>query len=163
MNSPERSVKQYLFWLSVAIVVIFIDQVTKYAAEISLTAYKPQAVLPFLNLTLAYNKGAAFSFLGSAGGWQQWFFIGLGIVVSVVILIWLYRLPKQKKLEACGLSLVLAGAVGNLIDRIAQGMVVDFIHLHYQQYSWPVFNVADIAISVGIFLLLLDMLRHRHP
>jgi signal peptidase II len=115
-------------------------------------------LLPFFNLTLAYNPGAAFSFLSDQGGWQRWFFIVLAFVVSAVLLVWLSRLKREERWTAVALGLIIGGAVGNLIDRIWLGHVIDFIQLHYADLFWPAFNVADSAITVGVATMLLDSL-----
>lgn len=138
-------------WLSAAVVVL--DQLTKLAAEYWLTLYAPRPMLPFLNLSLAYNEGAAFSFLAGAGGWQRWFFAALAAGVSLFILLWLRRLDARERWTAAGLSLVLGGALGNLIDRLWHGHVIDFIDLYYGRYHWPAFNLADSAITVGAAVL----------
>ena len=130
------------------------DQATKYWAVASLTLHDPVAVAPLVNLTLTYNAGAAFSFLGSAGGWQRWLFIGLSSVISVFLLVWLYRLPKSKRWLSAALALILGGAIGNLWDRLTIGRVVDFVDLYYGSWHWPAFNVADSAICVGAVVLL---------
>ena len=109
-------------------------------------------------MTLAHNYGAAFSFLSDAGGWQRWLFTGLALVVTVVLIVWLFRLPAKEKLTAAALGLIIGGAVGNLIDRIMNGYVVDFIDVYYLDWHWPAFNVADSAITGGVILMLLDAL-----
>jgi signal peptidase II len=114
--------------------------------------------LPVLDIMRLHNEGAAFSFLSAAGGWQRWVFIGLGVVVSAGILIWLRRLPKGQSLLAAGLSLILGGALGNVIDRVLLGHVIDFIRVHYEDHYFPAFNVADTAISIGAALIILDNL-----
>lgn len=150
-----------LKWLWVSFVVVFIDQITKWTAEGSLElGGKAYEVFPHLNFALAYNYGAAFSFLGDQGGWQRWFFVILASVVSVVIFIWMARLKETENWMAVGLSLVLGGAVGNLIDRLLHGKVIDFIDVYA---DWDVFflhnghfatfNVADIAINIGAVIL----------
>jgi len=148
-----------LKYLWVTLLVIVLDQVSKQLAEHYLVFHNPVPIIPFFNLTLSYNTGAAFSFLSEAGGWQRWFFIGLALLVSVVILFWLHKLTTQDKWVAIALSLVLGGAIGNVIDRVLFGHVIDFLHLYYQQWSWPIFNIADSAISVGVAILLIDSLR----
>lgn len=147
-------------WLVVSIVVVIIDQLSKYWAQLWLAPYQPKPLLPMLNLTLAYNKGAAFSFLSNSGGWQRWFFAGFSIVMSIVLIIWLMRIPRTDKLKACAVSLILGGAVGNLYDRAFLGNVIDFIEVFYKNYHWPVFNLADSAICVGAFLLLIDLCKN---
>ena len=145
-------------WLWLALAVILADQVTKWIAETALTQYAPKAIVPFLNFTLAYNEGAAFSFLSEAGGWQRWFFVLLAVGISTLIIVWLWRLPRDEKLTAAGLALVLGGAVGNLIDRLWHGHVIDFIDVYYGRYHWPAFNIADAAITVGAGFLIAQAL-----
>jgi len=148
-------------WLLLSAFIIVLDQVTKWWAELVLSLHQPIPVMPMLNITLAHNTGAAFSFLGDAGGWQRWFFVSLTVLVSAVLLGWLWRLRAEEKLHAASLALILGGALGNLIDRVWLGYVIDFIDVYYGQYHWPVFNVADSAITVGVGLLVVDMLLHR--
>jgi signal peptidase II len=143
-------------WLLFSTVIIVLDLWTKQIATESLTLYRPIEVTSWLNMTLAHNYGAAFSFLSDAGGWQRWLFTGLASVVTVVLVVWLLRLPANEKLTAAALSLVIGGAVGNLIDRIMNGYVVDFIDVFYQGHHWPAFNLADSAITGGVILLLVD-------
>jgi signal peptidase II len=113
-------------------------------------------VWPVFNLTLVYNTGAAFSFLADAGGWQRAFLISVSLIVTLVMLIWLGRLQPTERLSGWGLALVIGGAVGNLIDRLALGKVVDFLQWHWHDWYWPSFNLADSAITLGVILLLLD-------
>lgn len=143
-------------WLS--ILVIALDQATKFLAEMMLVMHQPVPLMPSFNLMLTYNTGAAFSFLANAGGWQRWFFLILGLVVSIGLIVWLQRLKPTEKRLAAALALILGGAVGNLIDRAWLGQVIDFIQLYYQRWYWPAFNIADSAISIGAFLLVLDSL-----
>jgi signal peptidase II len=145
------------FWYGVSLVVIVLDQWTKRIAEANLTFGQPVQVNSFFDWTLAYNRGAAFSFLSDAGGWQRWFFTVVAGAVSVVLAIWIWRLGSRQRLLACGLALILGGAIGNLYDRVMLGHVVDFISVHYQSYYWPAFNIADSAISCGAVLLIIDM------
>jgi len=149
----------FLRWLSLTMLVIVLDQITKIWADNALQLYRPLEVMPFFNLMLAYNPGAAFSFLSDAGGWQRWFFTALSSVVSVALLIWLHRLKEQERGMAASLSLILAGAVGNLIDRIAYGHVIDFIDVYYQKHHWPAFNIADSAICIGAVIMIVLTLR----
>jgi signal peptidase II len=145
-----------LIWLALSALVIVLDQITKYFAIALLEPYKANAVIPgFLNWTLAYNEGAAFSFLHDAGGWQRWLFTALAIGVSCVLVVWLRRTARGEWRTALPLALVIGGALGNLIDRVRFGHVTDFIEVYHQQWSWPAFNVADSAISVGAVLLIL--------
>ena len=147
-------------WYLLSMVVVTLDQWTKWLAETKLSFHEPVAVIePFLNWTLAYNYGAAFSLLADAGGWQKWFFSGLAFVMSVFLIIYLLKVPRQAKLLSMGLALVLGGAVGNLIDRLLNGKVTDFIHVHYADvWHYPIFNIADIGICIGIALIVIDML-----
>ncbi|MES9824570.1 MAG: signal peptidase II [Candidatus Thiodiazotropha endolucinida] len=145
-------------WLWLSLLVIVLDQVSKQAAESALTLYESVRVLPFFDLTLLYNKGAAFSFLSDQGGWQRWFFIVLAIGVTIVLIGWLWRLKRDEQWVAVALSLIIGGAIGNVIDRILFGQVIDFLHFHYQQHYFPAFNVADSAITVGVIIMLYDAL-----
>ena len=143
-------------WLLVTAVVIVLDWYTKQWVSAALELYRPQEVFSWLNIPLAHNYGAEFIFLSDAGGWQRWFFIVLASVVSLMLLVWLLRLPRREWVTALGLALVLGGAIGNLIDRIQLGYVVDFVDVHYAGWHYPAFNVADSAITCGVILLLLD-------
>lgn len=146
-----------MFGLIAVIVIVALDQWTKFLASSQLTYGIPIEILPVFNLTLQHNTGAAFSFLADAGGWQRWFFTAVSSIVSLVILVWLCRLRSDQKLMIASLSLILAGAVGNLWDRVVLGYVVDFISVHYQSSFFPAFNIADSAITVGAGLMILDM------
>lgn len=148
---------QRLHWLWITLVVLVLDQWTKGWAEAALRMYQPMEVLPFFNLTLAYNEGAAFSFLAGAGGWQRWFFAGIALIASIIILVWLVR-GRDSRMVAAALALILGGALGNLWDRLALGHVVDFLDFHWAGYHFPAFNIADSAITVGAALIILDML-----
>jgi signal peptidase II len=151
-----------LAWLTVSAIVIALDQLTKHIALAELQPYAPHAVIPgLLNWTLAFNTGAAFSFLHDAGGWQRWLFSALAITVSLVLIVWLRRLPRGDWRTALPLSLVIGGALGNLIDRVRFGHVTDFIEVYYGQWSWPAFNIADSAICVGAVLLIVFGLGGR--
>lgn len=146
-------------WLLLSLGVIIADQLSKALIVRHLGEFEVRAISPILDVTLMHNVGAAFSFLASASGWQRWFFIVLACSVSVALVFWLWRLPGAgRRLLALGLSLVLGGAIGNVIDRIRLGSVVDFIHFHWNQAYFPAFNVADSAITVGAACLLLDAL-----
>ena len=146
-------------WLSVAVVAL--DQATKFLVTRFLALYERVEVLPVLDFTLLHNTGAAFSILAGASGWQRWFFVLLAAVVSVALVVWLCRLPRGDRMIAIALAMVLGGAVGNLIDRIRHGYVVDFIHAHWGAAYFPAFNVADSAITIGAALLILDAFRQR--
>ncbi len=145
-------------WLGLSMLIILLDQWTKHIASAHLIYGEANAVVPMLDWTLLHNHGAAFSFLSDAGGWQRYLFTGLALVVSVVFVVWLLRLPKQAAILATGIALVLGGAVGNVIDRMSLGYVVDFISVYYDTHYFPAFNIADSAITVGTVLLIVDML-----
>ena len=145
-----------LKWLWLSLITLILDQWSKIAIDGSMRLYESIALIPGFNLTYVHNTGAAFSFLSEAGGWQRWFFAAMAFVISVVLTIWLYRLKKHETLLAVALALVLGGAIGNLIDRLAYGYVIDFLDVYYQTSHWPAFNIADSAISVGVFLMLLE-------
>lgn len=146
-----------LQWLWVSVLVVAADLWTKALILDSFRLYERLEVLPFFNLTLAFNRGAAFSFLAGASGWQRWFFIAVAVLVSVVILVWMARAQASEKLLGLALALVLGGAVGNVWDRIVHGHVVDFLDFHWAGWHFPAFNVADSAITVGAVFLVLDM------
>ena len=147
-----------LRWLWVSALVVVLDQITKQLATAFLEFGRPVPVIPFFNLTLVHNTGAAFSFLSGAGGWQRWLFAFLAVAVSVFIVIWIRRLPRGSLWLPLALSLLLGGALGNLVDRLLLGYVVDFIDVYYRVWHWPAFNVADSAITVGAVMLVLDAL-----
>ena len=143
-------------WYGLALVLVVLDQYTKAMATNTMAYGEQIVVTPFFNWTLLHNTGAAFSFLSDAGGWQNGFFCTVAAAVSVYIVYWLYQTPRSAPWQGLALSLVLGGAIGNLYDRLMLGYVVDFIQVHYQQYYWPAFNVADSAICVGAFILILS-------
>ena len=145
-----------LKWLGLSLFAILLDQGTKLAIDSSMKLYQSIPVLPFFKLTYVHNTGAAFSFLSEAGGWQRWFFAGLALAISCGIAVWLARLKQHETLLAVALSLVLGGAIGNLIDRLAYGYVIDFLDVYYQTWHWPAFNIADSAITLGVILMLLE-------
>jgi signal peptidase II len=146
-------------WLWLSAFVVALDQAAKWVAELMLPPYQAVAVAPFVNLTLMYNEGAAFSFLAGAGGWQRWAFAGFALAMTVLLGAWLLRLKPHERLSATAIALIIGGAVGNLIDRVLTGRVVDFIDVYYGAWHWPAFNVADSAITVGVALLLIASLR----
>ena len=148
-------------WLSLSLLVVVLDQATKWLAEALLEPFRPVALMPLLNLTLMYNEGAAFSFLSNAGGWQRWFFATFALVMTIALVIWLVRLAKHEGVTAAALALVIGGAIGNLIDRVLTGRVVDFIDFYVNNWHWPAFNVADSAITLGIVLLLATGFREE--
>ena len=150
-----------LRWLWCSLVVIVVDQATKIAAEKLLDPASSVELLSVLDLVLAYNPGAAFSILSTAGGWQRWLFIGLALVICGFIVHWLRSLSGNARWVPLGLSLILGGAIGNMIDRVRIGAVVDFIGFHVGDWHWPAFNVADSAICVGAALLLIGSFRRE--
>ena len=151
--------KKQITLYGLAGIIIALDQLTKYWAEQYLTPYFPEAITNSFNLTLVYNKGAAFSFLSDASGWQRWFFIVLTLTICSILLVWIKRLPEKVTCIGLALALVLGGAIGNLLDRIRMGQVVDFIDIYYQQWHWPAFNIADSAITIGAIVLAIISLR----
>jgi signal peptidase II len=145
-----------LKWLWLSLLAVILDQASKLAIAGGMQLYQSIPVMPFFRLTYVHNTGAAFSFLSQAGGWQRWFFAGLALVISVGIAVWLARLKKHETLLAVALALVLGGAVGNLIDRLAYGYVIDFLDVYYESWHWPAFNIADSAITLGVMLMLAE-------
>ena len=146
-------------WYALAGVVLLIDQLTKWYFHTNFELYETVPIIePVLNWTLAYNYGAAFSFLADQSGWQKWFFAGLAMAMSLFLLIYLRKTPRKATVLNVGLALILGGAMGNLIDRVRLGKVVDFIHVHYADvWHYPIFNFADVGICVGVALVLIDM------
>jgi len=158
-QATSSSNTRFFAWITVAAIVVIADQVTKWAIIEWVALYEKIPLNSFINLTHQRNTGAAFSFLANAGGWQRWFFIGLGVIVGVVIAVWLWRIRKERlAVLSAGLALVLGGAIGNLIDRIALGYVTDFIQVWFGDWAFPSFNVADAGISVGAAFLIIDAL-----
>ncbi len=165
-------------WIKISLLVLVLDQVTKQYAEFNLILHRAESVFTGLNMTLMYNEGAAFSFLSDAGGWQRWFFTVLSTGVSIALIFYLRTLADHQRLLKLGLALILGGAVGNLIDRVLFGHVIDFIQVYYYadsclpgfsfyQFStggqcfWPAFNIADAAIFAGAALLIVDMFINK--
>jgi len=150
-----------LVWLWLSVLVIAFDQATKHYFEANFSLYQKVDVIPgYFAWTLAYNTGAAFSFLADHGGWQRWLFAVIAVGVSVVLVVWLKRLKANETWLAVALALVLGGALGNLYDRVVLGHVVDFILVHWQnRWYFPAFNIADSAITVGAVMLALDMFK----
>ncbi|WP_196138385.1 signal peptidase II [Aliikangiella sp. G2MR2-5] len=148
-----------LQWLWVTLIFLIIDQATKQYAVAYFTevgVYETVEVMPYFNFILRYNTGAAFSFLADQDGWQVFFFGAIAASVSAVLLIWLYSLPAKNRWLSIALCLIIAGALGNLYDRIMLGKVVDFIDWYYGDYHWPAFNIADSVIMLGAVMMLLD-------
>jgi signal peptidase II len=180
MNLMKRvEVKQKSPYFLVVVVIFVLDQITKSWAVSGLNYSEPNDFLPFFNFTLLYNYGAAFSFLSDAGGWQRWFFASLAFAISILLVVWIIRLERTKKLELSALTFVLGGALGNLYDRVLLGYVVDFIDWFYpatqsclpffyarlelQTCHWPAFNIADACILIGVTALLVDTFLSKDP
>jgi signal peptidase II len=158
-DNQDRKTRRFIAWMVVALLVVAADQATKWAIVQWVELYGKVPINFFINLTHQQNSGAAFSFLAGASGWQRWFFVALATVVSGVIAVWLWRIRREGPLVLmAGLSLVLGGALGNLIDRARLGYVTDFIQVWFGNWAFPSFNVADSAISVGAALLIIDAL-----
>ncbi len=155
----NKRLQTMLKWLWLSGLALVLDQVSKIWIVSTLTLYGSIEILPFFNITHVHNPGAAFSFLSDAGGWQRWFFSIMALAVSVGIGIWLSRLKDNEWLLAIALSLILGGALGNLIDRLYYGYVIDFLDVYYQSYHWPAFNIADSAITLGVILMLTDSFK----
>ncbi len=171
----------WMLWLIISALLVGLDQATKIYANAELVLHRPVPIMPNFNLTLAYNPGAAFSFLSDAGGWQRWFFTALSTVVSVALVIWLKRMPGGQRTLPTAVVLILSGAIGNLVDRVLYGYVIDFIQVYYSADScligfyelggkcyWPSFNIADSVISIGACLLIVQSFfpvheAERHP
>ncbi len=145
-------------WLGIAAVVVLLDQLSKITMSRLLAYGQSEPVSSFFNLVMVYNPGAAFSFLANSGGWQRWFFSALALAVSIFI-VWMLNRNASQRMFCWALSLILGGAVGNLIDRLAYGHVIDFLDFHVGGWHWPAFNIADGAITIGAALFVLDELR----
>ncbi len=155
-----RSGVSIVYWLSLSVVVVLIDQVTKLWVGHGFGYGESKAVTDFFNLVLVYNSGAAFSFLSDAGGWQRWLLSAVAVAASVWI-IWLLSRHAHQRLFSCALALILGGALGNLVDRVMYGYVVDFLDFYWGAHHFPAFNVADSAVSCGAALLLWDGLTKK--
>ncbi|MEK7989409.1 MAG: signal peptidase II [Thiotrichaceae bacterium] len=156
-QTKHKLIHSGLFWIWISIIVVMLDQASKIWANNTLIFGQPVEILAFFNLTLLYNTGVAFSFMADAGGWQRWLFSILAAIISLVILIWMARTPRSQVWVNSALAMILGGAIGNnLIDRLLYGYVIDFIDIYYQNWHWPVFNIADSAITVGAIMLLID-------
>lgn len=165
-QTEKRLGKRAIIWLALALLVAVLDQMTKLMVVDNLMLYQRVPVLPFFDFVLLHNTGAAFSFLADAPGWQNWLFTGVAAIVSVGITWWLVTLPRTgRKVLALGLALVLGGAIGNVIDRVTYGYVIDFLLFYYRDLSYPAFNIADSAITCGVVLILFDgvfLEKRRH-
>jgi len=153
----NKFLKTGLVWLWVSVIVFMLDQWTKGWGSSQRGMYQPLEVTSFLNWTLMHNEGMAFSILADQPGWQRWFISGMATLIVLWLLHWLYKTPSHNRLLNMALVLVIGGAIGNTYDRLLLGYVVDFIEVYYKTFYWPAFNVADIAICCGAFLLILDM------
>ena len=161
-GSPQRS---HLLWLfSLAAAIVMLDQLTKVLASTYLQYGVPRTVFTGFDFLLAHNTGAAFSSFADAGGWQRWGLAAIAVVASIFIVVWLLRLPRKQKLVGAALACILGGALGNLYDRVMLGYVVDFISVYYGEWRFATFNIADVALNVGAFLIVLDILKgeRRH-
>lgn len=153
--------RNYLKWYVLSLLVVLLDQVSKHLISQWLLPYQVQAILPFFNLTLSHNTGAAFGFLSHHPQLAQWLFSAIAVVMSVVLMVWIKKLPANRPLLATAFACVLGGAIGNLIDRCRYGYVVDFLDFYYQNWHFATFNIADSAISIGAVLLFLDLLLQK--
>jgi signal peptidase II len=160
---PAAPAARVVLWLAVALVVVVLDQAVKLYMQSAFQFGERLHVLPFFDLTLVYNLGAAFSFLATQAGWQRWLFTGLGVAAAAVI-VWLLRRHAGQTRFALALALIMGGALGNVIDRVAYGHVVDFLLFYWRDWYYPAFNIADVAITCGAVLLVLDeLLKARKP
>ena len=155
--------KSGLVWLWLSLLLLVADFASKTLVVKTMNLRESIDILPFFNLTYVHNYGAAFSFLSEAGGWQRWFLSAIAVAISALLVWWLKRLPATNKVLCGAYALVLAGAIGNLYDRIAYGYVIDFIHVFYKDSHFPVFNIADCAICIGAALLLFDAFTGESP
>ena len=160
---PEPAGRASLKWLWASGAVLLADQLTKALVVTYMQEYQRIAIWPFFDLVRRHNTGAAFSILADASGWQHWLFIGLAVVVSGWIIWWQWRLPRQNhRVLALGLALVLGGAIGNVVDRLVHGYVIDFLLFYYREWQYPAFNVADSAITIGVILIVVDGMFLEH-
>lgn len=157
-NAGSVMTSGLMMWLGIAAIVVLLDQLSKITLSRLLAYGQSEYITSFFNLVMVYNKGAAFSFLADQQGWQRYFFAGISFAASLLI-IWMLRRNPSQKLFCSALSLILGGAIGNLIDRLAYGHVIDFLDVHIAGWHWPAFNVADGAITIGAVLFVLDEFR----
>ena len=148
-------------WLLVSAIVVAVDQLTKWWVVVKFDQFESSKLLPFLNLTLVYNKGAAFSFLSTQNGWQVVFLLVTSLTISALLVYWLAKTSAAHRWQSVALALIIGGAIGNVIDRLRQGKVVDFIDFHVKQWHFPTFNVADMAVSIGVFILILCLFLYE--
>ena len=157
MSKTARTLSIYALF-GIAGVIVIVDRLTKILCDMNLTQGVAVHVFPGFDLLLAYNRGASFSFLADAGGWQRWLLTGISVAVSALLIVWLIRLPKAQKLQGVALALILGGALGNLYDRMMAGYVIDFISVYFMDARFAIFNIADAAISIGAGLMILDII-----
>lgn len=157
INITPKNINLKILYFVICLIMLSMDQYSKYWAMHALLPFEPWVITSFFNLNLAFNTGAAFSFLHNAGPWHQWLFLFINSTVSIVLIIGILRTATTSRLTLLGFSLVLSGALGNLIDRLTLGYVIDFIQVHYSFYYWPTFNIADSSICVGAAILLYDL------
>lgn len=157
-NFSKKSGKPFLLWVGLSFVIIILDQISKIIVLKTIPLNSSIRLNNLINWVFVFNPGAAFSFLADGTGWQKWFFIGIG-VFAVIIMLWLLLRHAHQGIFCFSISLILGGAIGNLIDRFLHGAVVDFIDVYYKSYHWPAFNLADSAITIGTMLLIIDELR----
>jgi len=156
MSASFSLKKSGLSWLWLTLIWLVVDQLTKYLVVDSMELYQSIEILPFFNLTYVHNLGAAFSFLADQGGWQRWFFTAIAAIASIVFTVWLAKTPSSHKLINIAVALMLSGALGNLIDRVLFGYVIDFLDFYIAGKHWPAFNVADSMIFIGAALMIID-------
>ena len=144
----------HLLRYAIVLVIVVLDQITKIWANTSLVMYEQIPITGFFNITKAYNYGAAFSFLDNAGGWQRWLFTAISLILSIILSVWLYRMLRSEKWLSLAIAMILGGAIGNLIDRVWYGYVIDFIQVYWKTSYFPSFNIADAAITCGAIIML---------
>jgi len=150
-----------LRWWWLTLVCLLVDQISKQWVATQMDLYQSIEILPFFNLTYVHNLGAAFSFLADQGGWQRWFFTAIASIASIVFIVWLAKTPKENKILGIAFALLLSGALGNLIDRVLFGYVIDFLDFYLGSYRWPAFNVADSMIFIGAALMIIDSFKNQ--
>lgn len=155
--------KKALVWLWLSILIVVLDQKTKYLVSHYLSLGQPVKVFPFLNFTLNYNTGALFSFLDAESGWQVIFFAAISLIVSIILIVWLSRLSHSETMMSLGFSLIIGGAIGNFIDRVLRDYVTDFIDFYIKEWHFATFNIADSAICIGVFLVIIHVIFTPYP
>lgn len=157
-NAGASGASGMTLWLGIAAIVVLLDQLSKITFSQLIAYGQSQQITSFFNLVMVYNKGAAFSFLADQQGWQRYLFAGISVAASLLI-IWMLKRHASQRLFCWALALILGGAIGNLIDRIAYGHVIDFLDVHVYGWHWPAFNIADSAITIGAVLFIFDEFR----